>query len=213
ELAAFERAVGSRGGTVQAEVCTLADPAIARSLTGRGYALAGFENVLGLQLDAAAATRLRDGLDRGTPVAQTRPDEIDTFIEVVTEGFSHPDTFDGPEAHESFSRDAIRAVLRDVAGVPGFRAYLARRGEAVAGGASLRIHQGIAQLAGAATLPAHRRRGVQTALLRRRMLFAAEEGCDLAVVTTQPGSVSQANVMREGFSLLYARAVLVKKPG
>src|SRR5436190_6610886 len=204
-LAAFERAVHARGGTVQAEVATLADPAVARSLTARGYHLIGFENVLGLELDKRAVARLEGGLDGGTRVDTARADELDTFIDVVSEGFSHPDTFDGPAAHESFSREAIRAVLRDVLAVPGFHAYLARRGEGVAGGASLRVHQGIAQLTGATTLPAYRRHGVQTALLRSRLLFAAQGGCDLAVVTTQPGSVSQANVMREQFSLLYAR--------
>ena len=37
-------------------------------------------------------------------------------------------------------------------------------------------------------------------------------GCDLAVVTTQPGSKSQENVQRRGFELLYTRAVLVLEP-
>jgi hypothetical protein len=32
----------------------------------------------------------------------------------------------------------------------------------------------------------------------------------IAVVTTQPGSKSQQNVQRQGFDLLYTRAVLVK---
>jgi hypothetical protein len=40
---------------------------------------------------------------------------------------------------------------------------------------------------------------------------AALRGCDIAVVTTQPASKSQANVQRLGFALLYARAVLVKE--
>jgi len=43
--------------------------------------------------------------------------------------------------------------------------------------------------------------------------MAARAGCDLAVITTAPGSKSQANVMRTGFALLYARAILVKAPG
>jgi len=36
-------------------------------------------------------------------------------------------------------------------------------------------------------------------------------GCDIGVVTTQPGSKSQQNVQRRGFDLLYTRAVLVKE--
>jgi hypothetical protein len=51
---------------------------------------------------------------------------------------------------------------------------------------------------------------VQTALLSVRLADAARAGCDLAVVTTQPGSKSQQNVQRRGFHLLYTRAVLVK---
>jgi len=74
------------------------------------------------------------------------------------------------------------------------------------------VADGVAQLAGAATAPAHRRRGVQSALLSARLADAASGGCDVAVVTTQPGSKSQQNVQRRGFDLLYTRAVLVKQP-
>jgi hypothetical protein len=40
--------------------------------------------------------------------------------------------------------------------------------------------------------------------------MARRAGCSLAVVTTQPGTQSQANAERQGFRLLYTRAVLVK---
>jgi ribosomal protein S18 acetylase RimI-like enzyme len=60
---------------------------------------------------------------------------------------------------------------------------------------------GVAQLTGAATAPAHRRRGIHAALLATRLIDAAG-GCDIAVVTTDPGSKSQQNVQRCGFHLL-----------
>jgi len=72
--------------------------------------------------------------------------------------------------------------------------------------------EGIAQFTGAATAPACRRRGVQTALLLARLTDAAAAGCDIAVVTTRPGSKSQQNAQRRRFDLLYTRAVLVKQP-
>jgi hypothetical protein len=53
---------------------------------------------------------------------------------------------------------------------------------------------------------------VHTALLSARLADAAASGCDVAVITTQPGSKSQQNAQRQGFDLLYARAVLVKQP-
>jgi hypothetical protein len=34
----------------------------------------------------------------------------------------------------------------------------------------------------------------------------------VAVIITQPGSKSQQNAQRQGFDLLYARAVLVRQP-
>jgi GNAT superfamily N-acetyltransferase len=87
---------------------------------------------------------------------------------------------------------------------------LARRQMEVAGGGSLYLHDGVALLCGAATLPAHRRRGVQAALLQARLAHARAMGCELAVVTTQPGSKSQQNVQRAGFELIYSRAILVR---
>ena len=99
-----------------------------------------------------------------------------------------------------------------MATIPGVVRYTARCAGEIAGAATVRHHEGIARLCGAATLPPHRRQGVQTALLHHRLRDAANAGCDLGVVTTLPGSKSQENVQRQGFELLYTRAVLVKSP-
>jgi GNAT superfamily N-acetyltransferase len=109
--------------------------------------------------------------------------------------------------------DELRRWMTRTVNVPGFELVDARIGGQRAGGGSLRLDDGIAQLAGAATLPAFRRRGVQAALLRWRLAYARAAGCELAVVTTQPASKSQQNVQRAGFHLLYARQLLVKPPG
>jgi len=87
--------------------------------------------------------------------------------------------------------------------------YVALRDGVLAGGASLRMAEGVAQLTGAATAPAHRRRGVQTALLSSRLADATATGCDIAVITTQPGSKSQQNAQRRGFDLLYTQGYVM----
>jgi hypothetical protein len=51
---------------------------------------------------------------------------------------------------------------------------------------------------------------VQSALVTARLRDATDVGCDVAVVTTAPGSTSQKNVQRNGFHLLYTRAILFK---
>jgi hypothetical protein len=52
----------------------------------------------------------------------------------------------------------------------------------------------------------------QAALLHARLAHARAAGCELAAVTTQPGSKSQQNVQRLGFELIYSRAILVHEP-
>jgi len=111
--------------------------------------------------------------------------------------------------HEEFPRATYEAAERDFAAT-GVDRYVALHDGAVAGGAGLRITGGIAQMAGAGTAPAHRRLGIQSALLTARLIDATAAGCDVAVITTQPGSRSQQNAQRRGFDLLYTRAVLVK---
>jgi N-acetylglutamate synthase-like GNAT family acetyltransferase len=112
-------------------------------------------------------------------------------------------------SRETFPREALERAERDFVAA-GVARYAALRNGVLVGAASLRIAEGIAQSAGAATAPAHRRQGVQTALIAVRLADAAAAGCDAAVVTTQPGSRSQQNMQRRGFDLLYTRAVLVK---
>ncbi len=207
-LAAVEEAFARADTPVRAELSSLGDPATAARLSARGYVLSGFENVLGLDLREGRAI---DPADPAIVVSRAGAADGRDWIDVMTTGFMHADVIDGPPPPtEAVDMQSVENIFADMAHVPGFSQYLARRGNEPAGGASMRIHDGIAQLCGAATLPEHRRRGVQTALLGRRLAIAAAEGCDLAIVTTAPGSKSQDNVQRQGFALLYVRAILIK---
>jgi hypothetical protein len=121
----IERAYAALHAPVQVELAHLADPVIGALLTGRGYRLVLFDNVLGL----------------------------------VLHGFAHPDT-QGVPVHDELAREVIAGAGRDFAAAGGIR-YIALRDEVIAGGARLRMAEGVAQLAGATTAPAHRRQGVQ----------------------------------------------------
>jgi GNAT superfamily N-acetyltransferase len=215
-LTDVESAYDARQAELRVELATLADPAAGILLTRRGYELVGYENVLGLPLDGDLVDRLAlacaADLARGVVVSQAGDGESRVWIETVADGFSHPDQFDGPPPTEAFERDAIVEMFSASSAAEGMMRYLARRDGTIAGGGASRISNRLVQLAGAATLPDHRRRGVQSALLRARLLDAARQGCDLAIVTTEPASKSQENVQRAGFALLYARAVLIRRP-
>jgi GNAT superfamily N-acetyltransferase len=201
----IERAFAARGAATQVELANLADPSIGARLTSRGYQLVSFENVLGRSLH----DELQPITALGVEIRLCGHD-LDAWLDVVVDGFAHPD-LEGVPSHEDFPREIVENAERDVEQA-GVTPYLALCDGVVAGGAGMRMSGGVAQLTGAATAPAHRRRGVQTALLSARLVDAARAGCDIAVVTTQPGSKSQQNVQRRGFQLLYTRAVLVKPP-
>jgi len=201
----IERSFAAYGAPVQVELAHLADPAVLAMLAVRGYRLESFENVLGRALTDEPERVMPPGVE----VRLSTEDESGVWLDVVAEGSVHPDT-QGVPWYEEFPREAIIAAERDSAEAGDVR-YAALRDGGIVGGATMRIAEGVAQLTGAATVPAHRRRGVQTALLSARLADAAAAGCDVAVIITQPGSKSQQNAQRQGFDLLYTRAVLLKE--
>ncbi len=166
---------------------------------------ASWENVLGYRIEPGATYPEVPGVD----VARTT--DVSAWNDVVSDAFEHPDTGVVSAPGERFPREVMERIHEDMAGAKGLWRYLARLHGQPAGGATLRVYEGVAQMTGASTLPAARRQGVHTALLNARLRDAARAGCDIAVVTTQPGSKSQENVHRRGFALLYTRAVLVKR--
>ena len=205
----IEHAYFDRASPVQGEIATLASPSVQAFFTGRGYQLQGFENVLG-------RTLTDDDVQPGTAgeldVEPVSGGALAPWMDITITGFEHPDATGAGSGVAPPPRQAIMEAYRQITRTDGFRAYIARFGDTPAGGGSLRIDAGIAQLCGASTLPSFRRRGVQAGLLRRRLQDARLAGCDLAVMTAQPGSKSHFNAQRQGFSLLYSRAILVKEP-
>ena len=206
-LDTVEKAFAAIGAPVQIELAQLADPAIGDLLTGRGYQLESFENVLGRALTGEPERVMPPGVE----VRPSGEEESETWLDVVAKGSAHPDT-QGVPWHEEFPREMIIEVERDMTAAGVTVRYAGLLDGILAGGATMRMAEGVAELTGAATAPAHRRHGVHTALLSARLADATAAGCDVAVIITQPGSKSQQNAQRRGFDLLYTRAVLVRQP-
>lgn len=205
-LERVERQFAARGARLQAEVATLADAELHGRLCARGYVASGFENVLGHPLDGVA---LEPEPAAELSVSRAAPSEHAAFAELMVRAVAAPDE-GGVGGDVTPAAEQIRLWVLAMLSLPTVSGYLAWVGGALAGAASLRVDDAIAQFTGAATLPEFRRRGVQSALLRARLTDAARARCDVAVVTVQPASRSQHNVQRQGFHLLYARQLLVK---
>jgi GNAT superfamily N-acetyltransferase len=170
-----------------------ADRALLTALTAQGLSQTGF--YAGLYAEAGpAADRARAAGGGGVDTEPTDPGE---FAEVYVAGFGFPDRH----------REAMAESVRVLAGHPDAHFYRARVGPATAGVGLLFLADGVGYLATAATLPAHRGRGVQGALVRRRIITAHEAGCDLIVGHTGVGSASQRTMERNGLRLAFTKAL------
>ncbi len=97
---------------------------------------------------------------------------------------------------------SVRTCLKAQYSQPGWHCYLALLTGEVAAFGAMRVQNGVASLISSATLPHLRRRGCQTALLRRRMADAASLDCDLIFSHAACGSTSQRNMQRLGMRLV-----------
>jgi GNAT superfamily N-acetyltransferase len=209
-LHSIEREWRARREPARVELSVLAHPSCPVALSERGYHVHGSENVLGQSLAADLPFAEDEGSASEPTAERLRPEDESTWLDIsVTSSLNLDGT--GSPADDVIPRAELEEVLRDFAPSRGFQRYLARLDGTPVGAAAMRIDEGVAWLAGGDTLPEARGRGVHKALIRRRLADAKAAGADIAVVTTAPGSRSQQNVMRRGFTLLYTRIIFVKR--
>jgi hypothetical protein len=189
----------SRKAPAQLDYTPLTDMTLLEIARKRGYQIAELNQVLARKLDPQE-TFVKDV--SGFHIRASRPDEALNFAAVVRESFF-------PDGGEPAGFDEMIAPMF---AFPGAITLVTEcDGKIVATGAGLVIpdHK-IVALHGAGTLKPYRGRGLQTAMLGRRLALAAHAGCEYAVIVTQGGSTSQRNAERSGFSVVYSKATLIK---
>lgn len=137
-------------------------------------------------------------------VERVGPDRGADFGRVVAAGFGLP--------------DAVGNWCAALAGRPGWHCFVAYEGDDPAGSGALFVEGTTGWLGMGATMPDHRRKGAQGAILAARIAAAAEAGCD--VVSTETGAVedgrpsnSYRNILRSGFEETYERPNLRNPEG
>jgi len=187
----------SRRAPAAIELCPLVDISLYEKFAARNYHLLELTDVL--ILDDLAGARMPGTVSAGVTVRAATPDESKLWTQTVAAGFAeqYPVTQMMLDVMEGFygRRDACF--------------FLAFLNGIVAGGGGVFAGQGVGGLFGASTLPAFRRRGVQSALLAVRLAWARDKGCDLAVSFARPGSSSHRNIERNGFRVAYTRTKLI----
>jgi ribosomal protein S18 acetylase RimI-like enzyme len=186
------------GAPSQVDVTPLHEPAVFEMFKQRGYAIAELNNVLWRPLTRVDKPHFPEGIG----IRRGRPEEASEFASILARCFQ--EYLNPPQGFER-----MLAPLYQMAGVITFVASAEEKPVAVAAGLVIPEHKVLA-LFGAGTLLDYRRRGIQAALLQMRMHAGAEAGCEIAVVVTQGGTVSQRNCERLGFCVAYSKATLVK---
>jgi len=167
------------------------DRALGRELARLGYYQSGFHTSLVCepQRDAAAAP---------TGIAIERIADaagLDVFLGTHAAGWQIAD-----EA-------GFKANVRGWLGQPGWSLYLARFDGAPAATAILYVAENVGYCADATTHPAFRGRGLQTALLHRRIADASAAGVDFVCSGADFLSQSHRNMERAGMRVLFVRSL------
>ncbi len=181
----------SRATTPMHEICPFAGAETMDLLCARGYRPFEISNVLYRTIEEPASPP-----PAGITVRVVGMDEAGLWSAINARGWAH----EHPEFEDFLKSTGALLVARENS--PCFLAEI--DGTPAAAGA-LSIYKGVALFAGATTVPEHRRRGLQGALLAERMRFAVNHGCDLAMMVAEAGSDSQRNAERQGFRVAYTR--------
>lgn len=183
----------TRGAEVFHEVCPMSDPSALALLNERGYRPIEFSSVLYRPINPKVA--LAAQRNEQIKVRRIEPEDQELWAQTASEGW------------REFG-DAVAEFMNEMGKISAKRdafCFLAElNGTAIASGA-MTICDQVALMAGASTVPDGRRQGAQLALLEFRLRYAAEHGCNIAMMASLPGSGSQRNAERNGFRIAYTR--------
>ena len=158
-------------------------------------------------LKLAGDTAERPDVPTSLRVERLGPEHAEEFARVLCVGFGMPLDSPLPGWFAGLPSQADR----------GFSTYGAWDGGDLVATASLFVHGGVGRLAGAVTLPSHRGRGAQSALMVHRVREAAARGCTWVTCETGPETPdgpnpSLRNMRRIGLTELYERRNWVWRP-
>jgi GNAT superfamily N-acetyltransferase len=190
DLGTIERFFEERGAAVFHEVSPMAPPETLELLVARGYRPVELSSVMFRPI-STASTHQEHGRVKARVASA---DEAQLWSEVAAEGW-----------REFGVADFMRDIGQISASSNGMTAFFAELDGHAIGTGAVGIHDGVAMLAGASTIPDARKQGAQRALLEARLAYAAQHGCDLAMMAAAPGSASQRNAERQGFRIAYTR--------
>lgn len=187
EVTAFSRAAGAAQGTLA--IAPLALPA-------DWSAICEHHGLVAASTWSKYACSVTDVVPGRTdlPVRPLGVDDVPGWARIIREAFGMTD----PD---------LTPMLRGAVEDPVAQVFGAFDGDLLVGAGALYVVDGVGSLNTGGTLPSHRRRGVQSALLAARAAAAADSGCRLLTAETggSDDDPSARNLVRAGFVRAYHR--------
>jgi hypothetical protein len=201
EFSRLENFFFSRGADVNVETSPYADASLFSHYAKNGYCATEFTSVLVRRAGEPLQSMSSGNGTEGVVIERAEESQLDLWVKTVCTGFAE---------HHAVTPELLE-VMRLFGGASGATLYLAKVDGNIAGGGALFVRDGIAGLFGASTLVEFRRRGVQRELIRVRMEAAEKAGCEIALTFARPGSISERNILRNGFAVAYTRTKFTRE--
>jgi hypothetical protein len=201
EFSRLENFFFRRGADVNVETSPYADASLFLHYAKNNYCATEFTSVLVRRVGGPLQSINSGNGSKGVEIERAEETQLDLWVRTVCTGFAE---------HHAVTPELLE-VMRLFGGASGATLYLARVDGNVAGGGALFVRDGIAGLFGASTLVEFRRRGVQRELIRVRMEAAQKAGCEIALTFARPGSISERNILRNGFAVAYTRTKFTRE--
>ncbi len=187
DIETLEEFYKTRGAPSNLDLCPLADPTLMEVLGRRGYRITEFNNAL--------VRPISGPMNAPPSVRVASAEEADIWTRTMLEGF--------------FERGELTAeeigIGRPIFTMPGAVAVLGEMdGQPVSAAAGC-LRDSLFYLFGDSTLPAFRGKGLHAQSIQARLAWGAEQGATFAAACTIPGSGSQRNYEKAGFSVAYTK--------
>jgi hypothetical protein len=157
----------------------------------------GFRHTDFLPIFVRLAQDLSPSAPAGLEVKRVSAAELETFAEVYLRGWQI----------EEWLAPHLRSYIAHWPKQRGYELYMAIEQRTPIAVAVLFVDREVCYLADAATLPEHRNRGAQAALIAARIARAKELDALLVLGQAEFGSSSQRNLERAGLPVCYTRAL------
>ncbi len=194
------------GAEPRLDICPFVHETLLSALAAERFVLRRFETVLYRPLDPRERVESIFPAPPELRIEAVDPNDagaVDSFARTAISGFL-PEGMSPPESLLDSSR-RVASHSRSTA----IRAMI---GEECVGAGAMEVAGDIAALFGVSVVPAHRRKGVQAAIVAWRLHRAAQAGAKNATISSLAGGPTERNAQRAGFRVAYTKVTLVR-PG